>query len=113
MYAALEDGEIAVYNTFLFKDVIKEIQGRSWDAGKKAWILPNNESSLSTLRLIGCEFRGELKDIFASIKGIDDKANIPTIPIEPMPLKVRPYKHQVQAFNFAGRLLGIFNGGDA
>lgn len=97
----------------MFKEVIKEIQGRSWEPEEKVWSIPLNNENLLTLNIIGCEFRGELKDIFASTKGIDDKGNIPTTPIEPMPLKVKPYKHQVQAFNYAGRLLGIFNGGDA
>lgn len=32
-------------------------------------------------------------------------------PLEPMPIKVKPYRHQVQAYNFVGEKLEIFEGG--
>lgn len=31
--------------------------------------------------------------------------------VEPMPIKVKPYSHQIQAYNFVGKKLGIFEGG--
>lgn len=31
--------------------------------------------------------------------------------LEPMPIKVKPYSHQVEAYNFVGEKLGIFEGG--
>lgn len=32
--------------------------------------------------------------------------------LEPMPIKVKPYRHQVQAYNFVGKKLEVFEGGD-
>ena len=32
-------------------------------------------------------------------------------PEQPMPLKVKPYSHQVIGYNLACRILGIFEGG--
>lgn len=33
-------------------------------------------------------------------------------PILPMPIKATPYRHQIEAFNFACRLFGLLRGGD-
>lgn len=31
--------------------------------------------------------------------------------LEPMPIKVKAYRHQVRAYNFVGEKLGVFEGG--
>lgn len=35
------------------------------------------------------------------------------IAVEDMPIKATPYSHQINAYNFVGAKLGIFEGGDA
>jgi hypothetical protein len=37
--------------------------------------------------------------------------NAKTQPIIPMPIKGRPYKHQIRAFNFICSLFGLLKGG--
>jgi len=41
------------------------------------------------------------------------KCKLPTMvePEQPMPLKVKPYSHQIIGYNLACRILGIFEGG--
>jgi hypothetical protein len=37
--------------------------------------------------------------------------NAEKLPIAPMPIKGKPYRHQIQAFNFVCRLFGLAKGG--
>jgi hypothetical protein len=78
---------------------------------RKVWIVPFNAESVSTLRIIGCEFKGVLIDMVSSLIENNDKLELPVEAIEPMPIKVKPYQHQVQAYNFIGNLIGFFTAG--
>ena len=111
MYATYENGRIVIYDAYLYREVIKEIQERYWDPVRKVWIVPFNAESVSTLRIIGCEFKGALIDMVSSLIENNDKLELPVEAIEPMPIKVKPYQHQVQAYNFIGNLLGFFTAG--
>ncbi|MDH7526484.1 MAG: hypothetical protein QHH10_14400 [Peptococcaceae bacterium] len=111
MYAVFEEGRINVYEAYLYREVIKEMQGRYWDPERKVWTVPFNAESISTLKVIGCEFKGVLVNMVLTIS--KDKPQIPVEPVEPMPIRVKPYQHQVQAYNFVGNLLGLFAGGGA
>ncbi|WP_143327697.1 hypothetical protein [Clostridium sp. USBA 49] len=111
MYATYENGRIVIYDAYLYREVIKEIQERYWDPVRKVWIVPFNAESVSTLRIIGCEFKGVLIDMVSSLIENNDKLELPVEAIEPMPIKVKPYQHQVQAYNFIGNLLGFFTAG--
>ena len=111
MYATYENGRIVIYDAYLYREVIKEIQERYWDPVRKVWIVPFNAESVSTLRIIGCEFKGVLIDMVSSLIENKDKLELPVEAIEPMPIKVKPYQHQVQAYNFIGNLLGFFTAG--
>lgn len=111
MYATYENGRIVIYDAYLYREVIKEIQERYWDPVRKVWVVPFNAESVSTLRIIGCEFKGVLIDMVSSLIENNDKLELPVEAIEPMPIKVKPYQHQVQAYNFIGNLLGFFTAG--
>jgi hypothetical protein len=108
MYATYENGRIVIYDAYLYREVIKEIQERYWDPVRKVWVVPFNAESVSTLRIIGCEFKGVLIDMVSSLIENNDKLELPVEAIEPMPIKVKPYQHQVQAYNFIGNLIGFF-----
>lgn len=45
MHALYENGMITIYNSYLYREVIKEIQGRYWDPVRKVWIVPFNAES--------------------------------------------------------------------
>ncbi|WP_227764999.1 hypothetical protein [Zhaonella formicivorans] len=113
MHAIYENGRIAIYDAYLYREVIKEMQGRYWDPERKVWTVPFKPENISTLKVIGCEFKGVLVDMVISLTKSGDKAEISVKPVEPMPIRVKPYQHQVQAYNFIGNLLGWFERGDA
>lgn len=113
MYAVYENGRIAIHDAYLYREVIKEIQGRYWDPERKVWTVPFKPENISTLKVIGCEFKGVLIDMAFSLTKSRDKPEIPVEAVEPMPIRVKPYQHQVQAYNFVGNLLGLFAGGGA
>lgn len=111
MRAIYENGRIAIHDAYLYREVIKEIQGRYWDPERKVWTVPFNSENISTFKVIGCEFKGVLIDMVSSLTRSRDNPQIPVEPVEPMPIRVKPYQHQVQAYNFVGGLLGLFAGG--
>ena len=96
---AIRDGNhIRVYDAFLAKESIKEIDGRFYDPDDKAWVVPYSKENVG---LLGAELDDTLSpDIKAQDAGDE-------VPIIPMPIKATPYQHQVRAYNFALRTFGI------
>ena len=104
MHAVIKDGKILLYDSYIFKESIKEIPGRQWHPEEKAWSVPISQRSIETLDLLGCELSDELTDIrqgFASENTADENTLIPA------PLKVSPYEHQLKGYNLACRSMGI------
>ena len=85
--------------------VIKQIPGRVWDPKRKVWRFPAN---LDVLRLLDkvpqidmtaearaiIQRRKEAEMMAQSVKEDDDPK-----PVKPMPIKVKPFAHQVKGFN--------------
>ena len=104
MHAIIKDGKILLYDSYIFKESIKEIPGRQWHPEEKAWSVPISQQNIETLDLLGCELSDKLTDIrqgFASENTADDTTLLPA------PLKVSPYKHQLKGYNLACRSIGI------
>ena len=101
MLAIRFENEIKIINGFLFKDSIKEIAGRRYDAETKAWYVPCTDSNVALLRMLGAEFREGLDIQRDAGTAIADEP-----PVVVMPIKATPYRHQIAAFNFALRVLG-------
>ena len=40
MFAEYENGTITLYYTYMYREAIKEIQGRYWDTERKVWTVP-------------------------------------------------------------------------
>ena len=100
---AVKDGmHIRIYNAFLIKESIKEIDGRFYDADDKAWLVPYSKENAALLALLGVTLGEGLLDPA-------DQEQEPEYeePIIPMPIKATPYQHQVRAYNFAIRIFGI------
>ena len=100
---AVKDGkQIRIYNAFLIKESIKEIDGRFYDADDKAWVVPYSKENAGLLALLGVSLGEGLLDS-------EDQQQVqePEESIIPMPIKATPYQHQIRAFNFALRLFGI------
>lgn len=99
---AIRDGNhIRVYDAFLAKESIKEIDGRFYDPDDKAWLVPYSKENVALLGLLGATLDDSLSpDVKPQNTGDED-------PIFPMPIKATPYQHQVRAYNFALRTFGI------
>ena len=104
MHAIIKDGKILLYDSYIFKESIKEIPGRQWHPEEKAWSIPISQQNIETLDLLGCELSDELTDIrqgFASENTTDETTLLPA------PLKVSPYQHQLKGYNLACWSMGI------
>ena len=61
MRAVFRNNRIFIYDSFIYKESIKQITGRMWHTDDKAWSVPMTTESLETLDLLGCEFSDELR----------------------------------------------------
>ena len=103
---AIRDGNhIRVYEAYLVKESIKEIDGRFYDADDKAWVVPYSKENVALLGLLGAK----LDDSLSLAIEVEDAGD--EDPIIPMPIKAKPYQHQVRAYNFALRTFRIGGGG--
>lgn len=100
---AVRDGKhIRIYDAYMIKESIKEIDGRFYDADDKAWLVPYSRENAALLGLLGVSLGEDFED--AQELERDDAQQVPIIP---MPIKATPYQHQIRAYNFALRLYGI------
>lgn len=106
MYAVRFEDKIRVYDAYLYRDGLKSIPGRYYDADDKAWVLPMTAESVSTLQLLGARLDDGLEE-FSTVMGTTEESIEPKI--RP-PIKGTLYQHQVKAYNFALRLFGIEGG---
>ena len=99
---AIRDGNhIRIYDAFLAKESIKEIDGRFYDPDDKAWIVPYSKENVALLAMLGASLDESLAVVVTEQDAGDE------VPILPMPIKAKPYQHQVRAYNFALRTFGI------
>ena len=107
MHAIIKYGKILLYDSYIFKESIKELPGRQWHPEEKAWSVPISQQNIATLDLLGCELSDELTDIrqsFVSKNTADENTLLPAT------LKVSPYQHQLKGYNLACRSMGIIGG---
>lgn len=97
MYAVRFDESIRIYDSFAYKETIKEIDGRFYDADEKCWVVPLTKENVATLGMLGATLDEELRALTADSKK-DNETVEPTI--KP-PIKGNLYRHQVKAYNFA------------
>ena len=103
---AIRDGNhIRVFDAFMIRESIKEIPGRFYDADNKAWVVPYTQENAAMLAILGVQLEDGMLKTQTETNAADET------PIKPMPIKAKPYQHQVRAYNFALRLFGI--GGSA
>ncbi|WP_218915170.1 DEAD/DEAH box helicase [Caldanaerobius polysaccharolyticus] len=106
MKATLVEDHIEVTHCFDVKEAIKTIPGRRWDPKKKVWILPATLEAIDHLKYIPGNVDISIKNKYEELKRLREKTtNIKLAeevkPIEPMPIKVKPFQHQVKAYNLA------------
>ena len=102
---AIRDGnQIRVYDAFLAKESIKEIDGRFYDPDDKAWVVPYSKENAALLGLLGAALDDSL------LQETKTEAAGDEVPMFRMPIKATPYQHQIRAYNFALRAFGIGGG---
>jgi|GEM_PF-843625 len=112
LLAELKENRVFIYDSYIHKETIKEMPGRRWHPECKAWSVPCTSESLITLHLTGCKMSGTLLDKAQAAHQQSMSKNAPKSPLEPMPIKARPYAHQITGYNLACMALGIFAGCD-
>lgn len=86
---------------------IKEIPGRVWDSKCKVWRLPVNSDVLRLLdKAPQIDITAEARAIIqrkqeAEMMAQSAKEDDSPEPVKPMPIKVKPFSHQVKGFNIA------------
>lgn len=114
----VKGNNFTVLNSFPIKDAIKSIPGRSWDKRTKSWDLPANQESLSYLKAIAPDVIIQpdvyrvLDEANARSQKIADQKDIPwqeQLPMGVMPITVKPFQHQVAAFNVVGAIFGLWD----
>lgn len=101
MKAIADNGTIRIYDSYLYKESIREIDGRLYDPDDKAWIVPLNKKNAYTIGLLGAELDEELKELAKQ----EDDNDVLTEPIAKPKIKGSLYAHQVRAYNFALNLV--------
>lgn len=97
MFAVRCEDVIKIYDSYLYRESIREIEGRYYDADEKAWIVPLTEQNAYTLGLLGAKLDDELKEM-AKAKTADYVGK--KTHIEPR-VKAKLYDHQQKAYQFA------------
>ena len=101
MNAVRDGNHIRIYNAYMIRESIKEIDGRFYDADDKAWLVPYSKENAALLSLLGVTLGADLID------HTEQEQHEQEEPLIPMPIKATPYQHQIRAYNFALRLFGI------
>jgi len=94
--------EIKLTDSYLYRDSIREVEGRRYDGDEKAWYIPFTEHNVGLLLLLGAAVDGEL------LGRVAPKGELGAVePVQFMPIRAAPYSHQIAAFNFAMRIFGL------
>jgi len=104
--AILAEDHIEVSDCYYEKEMIKNIPGRQWDPKRKVWVLPTTLDVIEHLKHITSNIDKKIIDKYIELKQIQDEITKIKLadevePIEPMPIKVKPFKHQIKAYNLS------------
>ena len=95
MNAIRDETQIRIYDAYKYKNTLREIPGRHFDALDKAWTLPLKIENIRILEMLGADIDDNLKEYIQ--ENHLDNEEIKSL--EPMPVNLKPYKHQIKGFN--------------
>lgn len=106
MKAILTEDHIEVSDCYYEKEQIKAIPGRQWDPKRKVWVLPTTLDAIEHLKHITSNIDKKIIDKYIELKQIQDEITKIKLadevkPVEPMPIKLKPFQHQIKAYNLA------------
>ncbi len=97
MYAVRCEDFIKIYDSYLYRESIKEIDGRFYDADEKCWVIPLTAKNASTLSLLGASLDAELKEMAKQ----PQNAFVATSGHPAPRVKAKLFQHQRNAYDFA------------
>ena len=90
MRAVRQGDTIRIYDSYLYRESIKEIDGRFCDADEKCWIIPLNSKNVATLGLLGATLDKELTEMAKTERGA-----FVSVCTHPTPrVKAKLFRHQ-------------------
>lgn len=95
---------------FYDKDTIRMIDGAVWNRTIGCWTIPMTITNYQRLNRMIYKMPEEITKIYEKIKAKKErieKARNNETEIIKMPIKLKPYKHQIRAFNMAMEVLEI------
>lgn len=108
-----ENDRLLVLDGFLYKDFLKAQAGAKWKPLEKGWSIPITLELVEELQKRACTFEEKINFIYQDKKKCLEQATISkfeekVVAKEPMPIKAKPYDHQVRGYNIACDLMGLF-----
>ena len=97
MYAVQYNESIRVYDCYQYRESIKEIEGRFYDADEKCWVIPLTAHNASTLSLLGASLDESLKELAKTAR----VAFVSRCEHRKPRVKAKLFKHQQDAYDFA------------
>ena len=97
MYAVSCEEYIKIYDSYLYRESIKEIEGRYYDADEKCWVVPLTAKNVSTLSMLGARLDDELKEMAKQPQSAFVAASGHPAPR----VKAKLFQHQRNAYDFA------------
>jgi len=115
MIAELTNNEtILLKRSYEYKDYIKqELQGARWKKDVIAWEIPFTIDNVRKLQAIRCDMDHNIIEKYnkktTDIREVtNEKLAMESVEIEPMPITLKPYQHQIKGFNIACKLMNLF-----
>ena len=106
MYAVQYNESIRVYDCYQYRESIKEIEGRLYDADEKCWVIPLTAHNASTLSLLGASLDESLKELAKTAR----VAFVRRCEHRKPRVKAKLFAHQQDAYDF---VLDAFEKGKA
>ena len=97
MYAVQCNESIRVYDCYQYRESIKEIEGRFYDADEKCWVIPLTAHNASTLSLLGANLDESLKELAKTAR----VAFVSRCEHRKPRVKAKLFAHQQDAYDFA------------
>lgn len=97
MYAVQYNESIRVYDCYQYRESIKEIEGRFYDADEKCWVIPLTAHNASTLSLLGASLDESLKELAKTVR----VAFVSRCEHRKPRVKAKLFAHQKDAYDFA------------
>lgn len=108
---ALDDDRLLLQCHYTDREIAKSIPGRRWDPRRRCWVYPLQ--AYTAIRQAFPIIRVPAEVQKAALQAMEREAAFAETraagwedaePIEPMPVRTKPYKHQIYAFNLAMQL---------